>query len=84
MSPERISGDDYSYSSDVWSFGMMLLATALGRLPFETNKGYWGVLHCIRWVGNEAAVLCLFYHQRTNRCHSNQPFHLTLFLGRPS
>lgn len=48
MSPERINGDEYSYSSDVWSLGMMLLATALGRLPFETNKGYWGVLHCIR------------------------------------
>lgn len=48
MSPERINGDEYSYSSDVWSLGMMLLTTALGRLPFETDKGYWGVLHCIR------------------------------------
>lgn len=48
MSPERINGDEYSYSSDVWSLGMMLLTTALGRLPFGTDKGYWGVLHCIR------------------------------------
>ncbi|CAN0475795.1 unnamed protein product, partial [Ectocarpus sp. 8 AP-2014] len=48
MSPERINGDEYSYSADVWSLGMMMLTTALGRLPFETNKGYWGVLHCIR------------------------------------
>eukprot|EP00752_Nemacystus_decipiens_P006522 g5873.t1 len=48
MSPERINGDDYSYSSDVWSLGIMLLTTALGRLPFGTDKGYWGVLHCIR------------------------------------
>lgn len=50
MSPERINGDEYSYSSDVWSLGMMLLTTALGRLPFGTGKGYWGVLHCIRWA----------------------------------
>lgn len=50
MSPERINGDEYSYSSDVWSLGMMLLTTALGRLPFGTDKGYWGVLHCIRWA----------------------------------
>lgn len=50
MSPERIHGGEYSYSADVWSLGMMMLTTALGRLPFETNKGYWGVLHCIRWV----------------------------------
>ncbi|CAM9154766.1 unnamed protein product [Ectocarpus sp. 13 AM-2016] len=48
MSPERINGDEYSYSADVWSLGMMMLTTALGRLPFETKKGYWGVLHCIR------------------------------------
>ncbi|CBJ26035.1 Mitogen-activated protein kinase kinase (MAP2K) [Ectocarpus siliculosus] len=48
MSPERINGDEYSYSADVWSLGLMMLTTALGRLPFETNKGYWGVLHCIR------------------------------------
>ncbi|CAM9775146.1 unnamed protein product, partial [Ectocarpus sp. 12 AP-2014] len=50
MSPERINGDEYSYSADVWSLGMMMLTTALGRLPFETKKGYWGVLHCIRDV----------------------------------
>lgn len=48
MSPERLNGDEYSYSSDVWSLGMMLLTTALGRLPFETNNTYWDVLHCIR------------------------------------
>ncbi|CAM9203302.1 unnamed protein product, partial [Hapterophycus canaliculatus] len=48
MSPERINGDEYSYSSDVWSLGMTVLTTALGRLPVETSKGYWGVLHSIR------------------------------------
>lgn len=48
MSPERLNGDEYSYSSDVWSLGMMLLTTALGGLPFETNNTYWDVLHCIR------------------------------------
>lgn len=50
MSPERINGDSYSFSSDVWSMGMMLLTTALGKLPLETKNGYWGVLHSIRWV----------------------------------
>ena len=49
MSPERINGDSYSFSSDVWSMGMMLLTTALGKLPLETKNGYWGVLHSIRW-----------------------------------
>lgn len=50
MSPERINGDGYSYSADVWSLGMTILTTALGRLPVETRNGYWGVLHSIRFV----------------------------------
>lgn len=50
MSPERINGDGYSYSADVWSLGMTILTTALGKLPVETGNGYWGVLHSIRFV----------------------------------
>lgn len=52
MSPERLNGDEYSYSSDVWSLGMMLLTTALGGLPYEANKTYWDVLSCIRFAYN--------------------------------
>eukprot|EP01038_Epipyxis_sp_PR26KG_P009796 gene9796-13178_t len=48
MSPERIDGKDYSYPSDVWAFGLSLLALALGRLPIETQGGYWTILHNIR------------------------------------
>lgn len=48
MSPERINGEGYSYSSDIWSLGLTLLTTALGKLPLETKNGYWGVLYSIR------------------------------------
>lgn len=48
MSPERISGESYSYASDVWSLGLSLLTTALGTLPLETKHGYWSVLHSVR------------------------------------
>lgn len=48
MSPERIDGRDYSYPSDVWSFGLSLLTVALGRLPIDTQGGYWTILHSIR------------------------------------
>jgi serine/threonine protein kinase len=48
MSPERLDGAEYGYSSDVWSFGLSLLALALGRFPLEcivdgnrTKGGYW-------------------------------------------
>ena len=50
MPPERINGDGYSFSADVWSLGMTILTTALGRLPLETSSGYWGVLHAVRQV----------------------------------
>lgn len=48
MSPERINGEGYSYASDVWSLGMSLITTALGKMPLDTKHGYWSVLHSIR------------------------------------
>lgn len=33
MSPQRLSGDAYSFSADVWSLGIVLLEAALGRFP---------------------------------------------------
>lgn len=34
MSPERISGKKYSYSSDIWSLGLMLMQMAMGSFPY--------------------------------------------------
>lgn len=39
MSPERISGADYSFNSDVWSLGVSLWECATGRYPFGTPPG---------------------------------------------
>ena len=35
MSPERIRNEPYSYSSDIWSFGLVMLECATGRYPFH-------------------------------------------------
>merc|ERR1719453_1603549 len=35
MSPERCMGEDYSLSSDIWSFGMVVFELATGRYPFH-------------------------------------------------
>jgi len=43
MSPERIAGGDYSFSSDIWSFGMTILAVALGRYPFSPGSPRLGL-----------------------------------------
>ncbi|BBH08244.1 MAP kinase kinase 2 [Prunus dulcis] len=34
MSPERIVGGNYSYKSDIWSLGLVLLECATGQFPY--------------------------------------------------
>uniref|UniRef100_A0A7S1UCH8 mitogen-activated protein kinase kinase n=1 Tax=Phaeomonas parva TaxID=124430 RepID=A0A7S1UCH8_9STRA len=48
MSPERMAGEGYTFSSDVWSFGLTMLTVALGHMPMADARGYWSVLHAIR------------------------------------
>lgn len=40
MSPERINGKKYSYSSDLWSLGLMLIELATGRYPYPKTNTY--------------------------------------------
>jgi serine/threonine protein kinase len=49
MSPERLKGDAYSYSSDVWSLGLSLLTLALGRFPLNVprNNLYWHLVKAL-------------------------------------
>lgn len=38
MSPERISGSSYDYSSDIWSLGLVVLECAIGRFPYIRSE----------------------------------------------
>ncbi|XP_042508599.1 mitogen-activated protein kinase kinase 2 [Macadamia integrifolia] len=38
MSPERISGGVYSYKSDIWSLGLVLLECATGKFPYSSPE----------------------------------------------
>lgn len=38
MSPERIKNQPYSYQSDIWSFGLVLLECATGNYPFHQHS----------------------------------------------
>lgn len=40
MSPERIMGKEYSYSSDIWSLGLVLFELATGVFPYNFSKVY--------------------------------------------
>jgi serine/threonine protein kinase len=47
MAPERIGGGDYSYSADIWSFGLVLISVALGRYPLPTQDGFFGLVDSV-------------------------------------
>ena len=39
MSPERLEGDEYSFSSDIWALGMVVYELAVGQSPYPlTDK----------------------------------------------
>jgi len=38
MSPERIRNAPYSYMSDIWSFGLVMMECATGRYPFHEHS----------------------------------------------
>ena len=40
MSPERVFGKDYSFSSDIWSLGMVVYETATGDFPFPSMASF--------------------------------------------
>lgn len=50
MAPERIRGDEYSFASDVWSFGIIFYQCALGKFPITSNDqeiqtvNFWNLL----------------------------------------
>lgn len=37
MSPERLQGEPYGSSADVWSLGLTLLTLAIGKYPLEVH-----------------------------------------------
>ena len=44
MSPERLDTREYSYPSDIWSFGMSMLTLSFGKLPQQISQRYWTLL----------------------------------------
>lgn len=80
MAPERISGGMYSYPSDIWSFGLAIMALAIGKLPVPTKEGYWGVVHAVQeqpsprladYGDHFSPALCDFIDQ----CLQKNPMH---------
>lgn len=47
MSPERLSGGEYSYPSDIWSFGLIMLELIVGEYPYPNATNYFQLLNNI-------------------------------------
>jgi serine/threonine protein kinase len=47
MSPERILGNEYSYSSDIWSLGLIVYELATGSFPYHFSKVFIEHVECI-------------------------------------
>ena len=63
MSPERLTGDAYSFSADIWSLGVVLIEAAIGRYPL-TELGldggklqFWDLLDLVKNGENPANLL---------------------------
>ena len=55
LQPERISGGDYTFQSDIWSFGLTMFEIAMSHYPYPTadldgrggQLGFWDLLDLI-------------------------------------
>lgn len=68
-SPERITGQQYSFKSDVWGLGLTILAVALGMYPYttaQTENGFWGLLTAIQEEPPPDAPSDIFSEVRTS------------------
>eukprot|EP00756_Hemistasia_phaeocysticola_P032877 Hpha_TRINITY_DN16434_c1_g2::TRINITY_DN16434_c1_g2_i12::g.162451::m.162451 len=44
MSPERLQGMKYSFSSDIWSVGLVIYNLASGLKPYPGQNGFWSII----------------------------------------
>jgi len=47
MAPERLKGDEYSFSSDVWAVGVIVLEALIGAHPFAEHKSFMSLFKAI-------------------------------------
>lgn len=57
MSPERISGSEYSYESDIWALGVSLWECAVGRYPYGTPVSDAGAPRTLQKQGSGSSLL---------------------------
>ena len=66
MSPERIRGEPYNRSSDIWSLGLTVLSAALGHYPLQS--GFFEVV--LRFKQSEEAQSIILNEPKFNKMSS--------------
>lgn len=53
--PERISNAKYSYKSDIWSLGLVILECAIGRFPYvpSEEEGWSNIYELLETIVNQ-------------------------------
>jgi len=78
MSPERLEGKAYSYGSDIWAFGLTILACAIGKHPI-TSKDHldlMGKFKCLpKLIATEVSMtnISLKFSDFLTRCIDMTP-----------
>ncbi len=64
MSPERIKGESYSFNSDVWSLGLLLVQCAIGRFPYtgEACRQRSPLLHHLCVIAGSLLYVSMWQH----------------------
>jgi serine/threonine protein kinase len=66
MSPERINSETYSYPSDIWSLGLVLVTLALGYFPLHTQVYALTFKSFVQPLGYKALYIQVYDHAFMN------------------
>ncbi|KAJ1610981.1 protein kinase NPK2 [Cryptosporidium canis] len=83
MSPERLQGKSYSFSSDIWSLGICLYELAVGTHPFK-NLSLFDMVYILCEDNSENGETLPFLEKIIKRCplpeslHKNTEFYAFL------
>jgi serine/threonine protein kinase len=62
MSPERMSGQHYTFAADIWSAGLTIHAVAVGKYPYEIKNDYWAILQVNHTIYQSSVLLTTSTH----------------------
>lgn len=57
MSPERLSADQHTFNSDIWSVGLTLLECAIGRFPIDlADVNIWHMVEVMQNISQRITI----------------------------